>query len=373
MKLTNSLISAIAGFAICFQSCSPAVSDHQEHFIGTNFWYGPILASDGPGSDHERLCAELDSLKSLGITNLRVLAGADGEDGAAVKVRPSLQTAPGVYNEDLLNGIERFLSELEKRDMKAVIYLNNAWEWSGGYGTYLEWAGAGKCPDTRTDGYVKYMDFVSQFPVNEKAKELYWNHLRFIVERFKDSKAIYSWQIANEPRCFSSKKENQDAFVDFIWRSAALIKSIDGRHPVSAGTEGRMGSELDIRLFERLAQCPDIDYLNIHIWPLNWGWIHRDSVEEDLPNAIRETDKYIDEHAALARRLHKKIAIEEFGYPRDGFVFSKGSPTSARDAYYSHIFERIIESAEKGGELLGCNFWGWGGLAEQTQGHIWWE
>ena len=373
VKLTNSLISAIAGFAICFQSCSPAVSDHQEHFIGTNFWYGPILASDGPGSDHERLCAELDSLKSLGITNLRVLAGADGEDGAAVKVRPALQTAPGVYNEDLLNGIGRFLSELEKRDMKAVIYLNNAWEWSGGYGTYLEWAGAGKCPDTRTDGYVKYMDFVSQFPVNEKAKELYWNHLRFIVERFKDSKAIYSWQIANEPRCFSSKKENQDAFVDFIWRSAALIKSIDGRHPVSAGTEGRMGSELDIRLFERLAQCPDIDYLNIHIWPLNWGWIHRDSVEEDLPNAIRETDKYIDEHAALARRLHKKIAIEEFGYPRDGFVFSKGSPTSARDAYYSHIFERIIESAEKGGELLGCNFWGWGGLAEQTQGHIWWE
>ena len=373
MNGTNRLISALFGLIICFQSCSTAVSDCQEHFIGTNFWYGPILASDGPGSDHERLSAELDSLKSIGITNLRVLAGADGEDGIAVKVRPALQTAPGVYNDDILNGIARFLNELEKRDMKAVIYLNNAWEWSGGYGTYLEWAGAGKCPDTRRDGYGKYIDFVSQFPVNEKAKELYWNHLRFIVERFKDSKAIYSWQIANEPRCFSSERTNQDAFVDFIWRSAALIRSIDPVHPVSAGTEGRMGSELDMRLFERLAECPDIDYLNIHIWPLNWSWIHRESVEEDLPAAIRETDRYIDEHAALARRLRKKIVIEEFGYPRDGFEFRKGSPTSARDAYYSHIFERLTESAEKGGELLGCNFWGWGGLAAQNPEHIWWE
>ena len=313
MNGTKRLISALFGLIICFQSCSTAVSDCQEHFIGTNFWYGPILASDGPGSDHERLSAELDSLKSIGITNLRVLAGADGEDGIAVKVRPALQTAPGVYNDDILNGIARFLNELEKRDMKAVIYLNNAWEWSGGYGTYLEWAGAGKCPDTRRDGYGKYIDFVSQFPVNEKAKELYWNHLRFIVERFKDSKAIYSWQIANEPRCFSSERTNQDAFVDFIWRSAALVRSIAPVHPVSAGTEGRMGSELDMRLFERLAECPDIDYLNIHIWPLNWSWIHRESVEEDLPAAIRETDRYIDEHAALARRLRKKIVIEEFG------------------------------------------------------------
>ena len=101
--------------------------------------------------------------------------------------------------------------------------------------------------------------------------------------------------------------------MDFIWRSAALIRSIDPVHSVSAGTEGRMGSELDMRLFERLAKCPDIDYLNIHIWPLNWSWIHRESVEEDLPAAIRETDRYIDEHAALARRLRKKIVIEEFG------------------------------------------------------------
>ena len=42
-------------------------------FIGTNFWYGPILASEGRGGDIDRLRKELDALKELGIDNLRVL------------------------------------------------------------------------------------------------------------------------------------------------------------------------------------------------------------------------------------------------------------------------------------------------------------
>ncbi len=45
-------------------------------FTGTNFWYGPILASDGPWGDSERLNRELDSLQAMGIDNLRILAGA---------------------------------------------------------------------------------------------------------------------------------------------------------------------------------------------------------------------------------------------------------------------------------------------------------
>ena len=39
---------------------------HPYTYIGTNFWYGPILASDGQGSDFTRLARELDTLKALG-------------------------------------------------------------------------------------------------------------------------------------------------------------------------------------------------------------------------------------------------------------------------------------------------------------------
>ena len=54
-------------------------------------------------------------------------------------IEPTLRTAPGVYNDTILAGLDFLISEMEKRDMKAVVYLNNAWEWSGGYGQYLEW------------------------------------------------------------------------------------------------------------------------------------------------------------------------------------------------------------------------------------------
>ena len=46
------------------------------YFVGANFWYGPILGSKGQGGDRKRLHKELDYLKSIGVTNLRVLVGA---------------------------------------------------------------------------------------------------------------------------------------------------------------------------------------------------------------------------------------------------------------------------------------------------------
>ena len=39
------------------------------YYVGTNFWYGAILASEGEGGNRDRLCRELDSLKNLGIDN----------------------------------------------------------------------------------------------------------------------------------------------------------------------------------------------------------------------------------------------------------------------------------------------------------------
>ena len=102
------------------------------YFVGANFWYGAILGSEGEGGNRERLHKELDFLKSIGINNLRVLVGADGENGIKTRVEPSLQVAPGVYNDTILAGLDYFMNELRERDMTAVLYLNNSWEWSGG-------------------------------------------------------------------------------------------------------------------------------------------------------------------------------------------------------------------------------------------------
>lgn len=102
------------------------------YFIGTNFWYGAILASEGGGGDRERLHKELDFMKSIGIDNLRVLVGVDGKNPIETRILPALQEEPGIYNDTILSGLDYLMNELRRRDMTAVLFLNNSWDWSGG-------------------------------------------------------------------------------------------------------------------------------------------------------------------------------------------------------------------------------------------------
>ncbi|HBI59273.1 MAG: cellulase family glycosylhydrolase [Duncaniella sp.] len=335
--------------------------DSVYRYIGTNFWYGPLLASDGSFGNRERLAAELDSLQAIGIDNLRVLAGGDGPDGLASHIEPNLQTAPGVYNDTILRGLDYFIAELEKRGMKAVIYLNNAWEWSGGYSAYLEWAGHGKAVIPSVDGWPAYMDYVKQFVQSDSAKTLAANHVRNIVTRtnsvtgrpYSESPAIMSWQIANEPRAFG--EDNKEAFAEWIGETARLIKSLDTNHLVSVGSEGSHGCEEDIELWTRIHSFPEVDYGTIHIWPYNWSWISESTVTDSVAAACRNTDAYIDAHHARLSQIGKPIVLEEFGYPRDGMA----TPVTGRDNYYSHVFSQVRNT----GKIAGVNFWGWGGLA----------
>ena len=334
-------------------------------FIGTNFWYGPILASEGRGGDIDRLRRELDALKGLGIDNLRVLVGGDGADGVYSRVEPTLQIAPGVYNDTLLVGLDRFLVELGKRDMQAVLYVNNSWEWTGGYGQYLEWATGEKTLIPLVDGYWPYMQQMRKFQTSDEAQQLYFNHLKNIVSRvnsitgkpYRDDPAIFAWQLGNEPRCFSDDSEIRAGFIGWMTEAARIVKELDGNHLLSTGNEGLMGCENDPDLLRAVNSIPGIDYMTIHIWPYNWSWVREDHLTEDLPVAIEKTQSYLETHKALADELGFPVVAEEFGFPRDGFRFGMDVPTTARDRYYSFIFSQVGKYLDR------ANFWGWSGFA----------
>ena len=352
---------------------------HPYYFIGANFWYGTILASEGEGGDRERLHRELDELKSLGIDNLRILVGSDGNHRVADRAEPTLQKAPGVYNDTLLRALDYLMVELSKRDMQAVLYLNNSWEWSGGYSQYLEWSGFGTAPLPNRDGWVPFRDYVAQFVRSDRAKEIFAQYVRDIVSRtntitgrpYKEDPAIFSWQIGNEPRAFSD--DNKELFAQWIHDVAKLIKSIDNNHMVSTGSEGKYGCQVDIQLCERIHAYPEVDYINIHIWPNNSRWVSKETMAQDMPNAIEMTRQYIDEHLDFARRLNKPIALEEFGFPRDNYLFAKETPTTLKDIYYDYVLGQVAEHSQNSGLLAGCNFWAWGGVAKPDTTNFWWK
>lgn len=347
------------------------------YYVGTNFWYGAILGSEGQGGNRARLCKELDRMRAMGIDNLRILVGSDGQRGIKTKVEPTLQEAPGVYNDTILAGLDYLLMEMGKRRMVAVLYLNNSWEWSGGYGYYLEQAGEGKAPRPDEDGYPAFMKFVARYATCEKAHQLFYDYVRFILSRtnrytglkYTDDPAIMSWQIGNEPRAFST--EALPAFEKWLAEASALIRSLDANHLISIGSEGSWGCENDYGVYERICADKNIDYCNIHLWPYNWGWARADHLVEDLAVSCRNTKDYIDRHLAICARLSKPLVMEEFGYPRDGFSFSLSSTTEGRDGYYKYVFSLVGDNAEKGGYFAGCNFWGWGGFAKPR--HEQWE
>ncbi|MCC8188568.1 MAG: beta-mannosidase [Bacteroides sp.] len=349
------------------------------YYVGTNFWYGAILGSEGEGGDRERLLRELDFMKSIGIDNLRVLVGSDGSRGITAKVEPTLQVAPGVYNDTLLAGLDYLLMEMGKRDMVAVLYLNNSWEWSGGYSQYLEWAGYGKAPVPAEDGWPEYMEYVQQFVQSDSAKALFARYVEDMITRvnrythikYVDDPTIMSWQIGNEPRAFSDA--NKPAFAAWMADVAAQIRSLDANHLISSGSEGKHGCEQDMDLFEKIYADANIDYLNFHMWPYNWGWAPQDSLSESLERAKANSKAYIDEHMVLARKYRKPAVMEEFGFPRDGFRFSRESTTTTRDAYYEYIFSLITDKDLYDGLFAGANFWAWGGFAQPADDHVFWQ
>lgn len=360
--------------------------DTEYKFIGANFWYGAVLASEGQGGNRERLQKELDLMQEVGITNVRVLVGGEGPDTVASHVLPVLQPEPGVYNDTILQGLDYLIAELEKREMTAVLFLNNSWEWSGGYGAYLEWAGCGPVPDW--SDWTIAQNYHCQFVKNDSAKAMAERHVRYIVSRtntvtgkpYSESPAIMAWELANEPRAFARDSVTKACFAEWVETQAKLIKSLDSNHLVTTGSEGLEGCEEDSALFRKIHAFPEIDYICIHIWPYNWRWLGpasgpltnglakngETSVVDSVPFASRMTRAYMDRCWDVVKDLNKPMVLEEFGYPRDGYRIELNSTTQGRDSYYEYAFSLMDE-----GKLQGCCFWAWGGYAQPK--HVRWQ
>ncbi|VVT22045.1 Mannan endo-1,4-beta-mannosidase [Sphingomonas sp. EC-HK361] len=339
-------------------------------YVGANMWYAAYLGADTAYGDRARLGRELDRLVALGIDNVRVL-GASEDSPLIGAISPAFRGKTDVYNPDLLAGLDWFLAELGKRGMRAVIYLNNFWEWSGGMMTYLSWVNGGKYIDAHDPAHPwpEFADYTAGFYTHPRAVALYHAYVCALVgrtngvtgRRYADDPAIMAWQLANEPRPGESPATTArilPAYQAWIRKTARLIRSIDANHLVSSGAEGTIGCANSMACVADAAA--PVDYMTIHIWPQNFGWIDPADLAGTRAVGEAKTLAYIRDHRALAVKLGKPLVIEEFGYPRDA-GYAPGTPTIHRDGYYRLIMESVAADARAGGPLAGLNFWAWNG------------
>ncbi len=309
------------------------------------------------------------------------MAAAEGKGfvNGVQRVAPPLQPEKGKFDERILNGLDILLTELDKRKMKAVLFLSNNWEWTGGFLQYLRWNGLIEDSVFRRKlNWDEMRDYVSRFYSCDDCKKDYLKQVAYILghtnkisgKKYINEPAIMAWELANEPRPMRPaanedyKKWNSDV--------AAFIKAKDKNHLVTLGTEGEMGTE-SMELFEQVHADKNVDYLTMHIWPKNWGWFKPATMEADFSQVLSRTGSYISRHLAAARKIKKPLVIEEFGLPRDGHIYEPSATTALRDRYYAAVFSSWEQSVQNNGAIAGANFWTYNGVVYPKTGEISWK
>ena len=349
------------------------------YFVGTNYWYGSLLPLQKDATRGiNRLKSELDFLKNNGVTNLRIVAGAEGSGvvSGTERIGPPLQKEKGIFDTSVLMGLDVLLNEMSKRNMKAVIYFSNNWEWSGGWLQYLQWNN--RIKDSVFTPKMEWeimRDEISKFYTCEPCITDYLNQVALVIDRtnaisgkkYSNDPTIMAWQMANEPRPMRPSAIN--AYEKWVERTASFIKSKDKNHLLTIGTEGYIGTE-NKDVFKKIHSDKNIDYLTLHIWPKNWQWFTGKDIMSAMDTIENMSADYINYHQELALELKKPLVIEEFGLPRDGFSFDINASTKGRDTYFKKILTKLSLSKGSNGVIGGINFWAYGGIAKPIPGQL---
>lgn len=117
------------------------------------------------------------------------------------------------------DGLERLdyvVSSAEAHGIKLIINFVNNWSDYGGIAAYVSAFGG-----SATSWYT-----------NTAAQAAYQTYIKTVVSRYSSSSAIFSWELANEPRCNGC---DTSVLYNWIKTTSAYIKSLDSKHMVCIG------------------------------------------------------------------------------------------------------------------------------------------
>lgn len=131
-----------------------------------------------------------------------------------------------------LQHFDKLVSLAEQTGVKLIVTLTNNWADYGGMDVYTINLGG------------QYHD---EFYYNPTIVSAFKKYVKTIVTRYKNSPAIFAWELANEPRCGADSTRNLprspsgcNTTVLTNWANdiSTYIKSLDRNHLVTLGDEG---------------------------------------------------------------------------------------------------------------------------------------
>ena len=363
-----------------------------------NFFSAAWLGAEGNIGDHARLRRELDRLKGMGVSAVRLLASSEGclsrSSLCKWSMQPAMQPEAGRYNHQLLVGLDRALLELEARGMVAVMVLNNMWASSGGFAQYIEWAGGPASPtpggsarlwNAVTWDRLRFFTHAARFFEMPEAVRLSHQHIRALLGRrnsltgrvYGSDPTIMSWELANEARAMGK----QTAYRAWISSTSQLIKSLAPHHLVTIGSEGAhadvaekwlgkgesSGWQQDTSNWRLDHSPPSIDYATCHLWLEPWGWYDQDDGEKGLTTGLERAKQYLQAHLQAAVQMGKPLVVAEVGLARDGEQYGSAGSVNRRDKLLKAVFDTMQASVDGRDALAGVGFSGWAGEGRRKQ------
>lgn len=150
------------------------------------------------------------------------------------------------------------------------------------------------------------------FYTDASIQDAYKNYASTVINRYKNSTAIYAWELGNEPRCSGCEAS---VITEWATTMSAYVKSVDGDHMVTLGDEGFFNRPNDPSYpyqggdgvdFEANLEIESLDFGTFHLYTESWGQTY------DWGN------QWIADHAAACAAAGKSCVFEEYGVPEDG-------------------------------------------------------
>ena len=213
--------------------------------------------------------------------------------------------------------------------------------------------------------YVKWAQLAGEnvtghddFYTNETIKGWYKNYVKTLLNhenvytgvKYKDDPTVFSWELANEPRCESDAGCEKNVVVNWAKEMSEYVKSIDSNHMLAVGDEGfynygyndfpegdhkyvyHGSSGMD---FLQLTALPDIDFGTLHVYCDQWGLTKE------------QGEFWFKKHGEDTAAMNKPLIAEEFGW----------KDQSERADVYKDWFDIFEGKTYEGVEFAGTNYW----------------
>ncbi|ORX73497.1 glycoside hydrolase [Anaeromyces robustus] len=303
------------------------------YFSGTNTYF---LHS----SQNERVDLALEVSAKHNLQVVRAWAFCD-YNGCGDKQFVKFENGKAIFLEDNMESIDYFIAAASQRNIRLVLAFTNNWTDYGGMDAWVKGLGG------------KYHD---DFYTDKEIRKTFKSYIKTIVTRinrhtnirYSDDPTIFSWQLANEPRCGDgpsglpqSGKCTPEVITEWANDISSYIKELDKNHLVSVGCEG-FGLEAPSGSkglyaykyeegtdFETLTALPNIDYNTYHYYPIPWG----------MTDLIAHTKDWIEAHQAVGKKLNKPVVFEEWGLETP-----KDCSKEERIQYYKTWTKQILDA-----------------------------